>query len=139
MAANEKNRGGSMSRRTGGLLIVAGMAVAGFFGGLLAEKKMRVEAQGKPNFTSAAISGEKNTQDVWGPYEVVTDWPKPLTSLPGHDKWTFGAVESVFAESANRVFIWDRAEFPAMKRPEEVAYPKIGPSISFPVSQLPFR
>jgi DNA-binding beta-propeller fold protein YncE len=26
-----------------------------------------------------------------------------------------------------------------MKRPEEVAYPKAGPGISFPVSQLPFR
>ncbi len=129
-----------MNRRRGGLLIAIAMTVAGFFAGLLAQKKMHgVEAQGKPNFTAAAISGEKNTQDVWGPYEVVPDWPKPLTSLPGHDKWTFGAVESVFAESANRVFILERGEIPAVKRPEEVPYPKVGPSISFPVSQLPFR
>ena len=116
------------------------MTVAGFFAGMLLEKKIRsVEAQGKPNFSAAAITGEKNTQDVWGPYEVVPDWPKPITSLPGHEKWTWGAVESVFAESANRVFILERGEIPAMKRPEEVPYPKVGPSISFPVSQLPFR
>jgi hypothetical protein len=129
-----------MTRRVGGLLLAIAMAVAGFFAGMLLEKKIRgVEAQGKPNFSSAAVTGEKNTQDVWGPYEVVPDWPKPITSLPGHEKWTWGAVESVFAESANRVFILERGEIPAMKRPEEVPYPKVGPSISFPVSQLPFR
>jgi DNA-binding beta-propeller fold protein YncE len=129
-----------MTRRVGGLLLAMTMTVAGFFAGILLERKIRrVEAQGKPNFSSAAVTGEKNTQDVWGPYEVVPDWPKPITSLPGHEKWTWGAVESVFAESANRVFILERGEIPAMKRPEEVRYPKVGPSISFPVSQLPFR
>jgi len=129
-----------MTRRTGGLLLAITMAVAGFFAGILLERRIRsVEAQGKPNFSAAAIAGEKNTQDVWGPYEVVPDWPKPITSLPGHEKWTWGAVESVFAESASRVFILERGEIPAMKRPEEVPYPKIGPSLSFPVSQVPFR
>jgi peptidylamidoglycolate lyase len=129
-----------MNRRAGGLLLAIAMTVAGFFAGMFLEKKIRgVEAQGKPNFSSAAITGEKSTQDIWGPYEVVPDWPKPITSLPGHEKWTWGAVESVFAESANRVFILERGEIPAMKRPEEVPYPKVGPSISFPVSQLPFR
>jgi DNA-binding beta-propeller fold protein YncE len=129
-----------MNKRAGGLLLAITMAVAGVFTGILLEKKIRsVEAQGKLNFTAAAIAGEKNTQDIWGPYEVVPDWPKPITSLPGHEKWTWGAVESVFAESANRVFILERGEIPAMKRPEEVPYPKVGPSISFPVAQLPFR
>ncbi len=129
-----------MNKRAAGILIAVAMAVAGFFAGIVLEKRVRgVEAQGKPTFSAAAIAGEKNTQDPWGPYEVVPDWPKPLTSLPGHEKWTWGAVESVFAESPNRVFILERGELPAMKRPEEVAYPKIGPSISFPVSQLPFR
>src|SRR5487761_379160 len=129
-----------MIRRAGRVLMALAMIAAGFAGGLLLEKRMqKVEAQGKSEFSAAAIAGEKNTQDVWGPYEVVPDWPKPLTSLPGHEKWTYGAVESVFAESPNRVFILERGEEPAMKRPEEVAYPKVGPSISFPVSQLPFR
>jgi DNA-binding beta-propeller fold protein YncE len=129
-----------MSRRATGLLLATTMTVAGFVAGILLEKEIRsVEAQGKSTFTAAAVAGEKNTQDIWGPYEVVPDWPKPITSLPGHEKWTWGAVESVFAESANRVFILERGEIPAMKRPEEVPYPKVGPSISFPVSQLPFR
>jgi hypothetical protein len=84
-----------MNRRASGLLIALAIIVSGFFAGLLLEKKMRgVEAQGKTNFSAAAIAGEKNTQDVWGPYEVVTDWPKPLTSLPRHAKWTWGAVET---------------------------------------------
>jgi DNA-binding beta-propeller fold protein YncE len=129
-----------MNKRAAGILIAVAMVVAGFFAGFVLEKRVRgVEAQGKSTFSAAAIAGEKNTQDPWGPYEVVPDWPKPLTSLPEHEKWTWGAVESVFAESPNRVFILERGELPAMKRPEEVAYPKIGPSISFPVSQLPFR
>jgi DNA-binding beta-propeller fold protein YncE len=141
-----------MNRRAGGLLLVITMTVAGFFAGTVLEKRIgTVEAQGQggtggsqfSNITRhdsiAAVFDEKNTQDVWGPYEVVPDWPKPITSLPGHEKWTWGAVESVFAESANRVFILERGEIPAMKRPEEVPYPKVGPSISFPVSQLPFR
>jgi DNA-binding beta-propeller fold protein YncE len=141
-----------MTRRVGGLLLVITMTVAGFFAGTVLEKRIgTVDAQGQggtggsqfSNITRhdsiAAVFDEKNTQDVWGPYEVVPDWPKPITSLPGHEKWTWGAVESVFAESANRVFILERGEIPAMKRPEEVPYPKVGPSISFPVSQLPFR
>lgn len=129
-----------MSRRATGLLLATTMTIAGFFTGILLEKKIRsVQAQGKSTFTAAAIAGEKNTQDIWGPYEVVPDWPKPITSLPGHEKWTWGAVESVFAENANRVFILERGEIPAMKRPEEVPYRNVGPSISFPVAQLPFR
>jgi DNA-binding beta-propeller fold protein YncE len=141
-----------MTRRVGGLLLVITMTVAGFFAGTVLEKRIgTVDAQGQggtggsqfSNITRhdsiAAVFDEKNTQDVWGPYEVVPDWPKPITSLPGHEKWTWGAVESVFAESANRVFILERGEIPAMKRPEEGPYPKVGPSISFPVSQLPFR
>ena len=66
----------------------------GIFAGLLLEKTMAsVQAQNKSNFSAAAIAGEKNTQDLWGPYEVAPDWPKPITTLPGHEKWTWGAVE----------------------------------------------
>ena len=74
-----------------------------------------------------------------GPYQVDPNWPKPITALPGHEKWTYGAVESVFAENPNRVFILERGEIPAMKRPEEIPYPSVGPSISFPVAQVPWR
>ena len=87
----------------------------------------------------AAVANLKGGQDHFGPYEIVPNWPKPLSQLPGHEKWTWGAVQSVFAESPNRVWILMRGELPELKRPEEVPYPSVGPSISFPVSQTPWR
>src|SRR5580704_17241836 len=65
----------------------------------------------------AAIPGEKGGQDLDGPYEVVPDWPKPLSQWPGHENWTWGTVDGVFAESPNRVFIFQRGELPVVKRP----------------------
>ena len=87
----------------------------------------------------AAVAGERGGQDPTGPYEVVADWPKPMSQLPGHEKWTWGAMQGVFAESPDRVFILQRGELPQLERPQEVPYPSIGPSISFPVGQAPFR
>ena len=98
-----------------------------------------VQAQSQGTTSFAAIADEKDSQDVTGPYEVVPDWPKPLSKLPGHEKWTWGAVESVFAESPNRVFILQRGEIPNLTRPKEIAYPEVGPGLSFPVAQVPFR
>jgi len=87
----------------------------------------------------AAVAGERGGQDQTGPYEVVPDWPKPLSQLPGHEKWTWGATQGIFAETPNRVFILQRGELPNLERPVEVPYPNVGPSISFPVTQTPFR
>ena len=87
----------------------------------------------------AAVAGEKGGQDQTGPYEVVADWPKPLSQLPGHEKWTFGAAQGIFAETSNRVFLLERGELPSLDRPAEVPYPNVGPSISFPVTQTPWR
>ena len=87
----------------------------------------------------AAVAGQKGGQDQTGPYEIVADWPKPLSQLAGHEKWTWGAVQGIFAESANRVYVLQRGELPKLERPAEVPYPNVGPSLSFPVSQAPFR
>ena len=87
----------------------------------------------------AAVAGERGGQDQTGPYEVVRGWPKPLSQLPGHEKWTFGAAQGIFAETPNRVFLLQRGELPNLDRPEEVPYPTVGPSISFPVTQTPWR
>ena len=87
----------------------------------------------------AAVAGQKGGQDHSGPYDVVPDWPKPLSQLAGHEKWTWGAVQGIFAESPNRVIVLMRGELPKLERPEEVPYPNIGPSISFPVSATPWR
>ena len=87
----------------------------------------------------AAVANLKGGQDETGPYEVVPDWPKPLSQLPGHEKWTWGAMQGIFAESPNRVFILQRGELPLLERPEAVVYPTVGPSLSFPVAAVPFR
>jgi len=87
----------------------------------------------------AAVPGERGGQDQTGPYEVVPDWPKPLSQLPGHEKWTFGAAQGIFAETPDRVFLLQRGELPNLERPEEKPYPAVGPSISFPVTQTPWR
>src|ERR1700693_3623896 len=97
------------------------------------------EARESGTIGFAAVPGEKDSQDVTGPYEVVPDWPKPLSSLPGHEKWTWGAVEGIFAQNPNRVFIIQRGELPAMTRPKNTPIPNFGPSLSFPVNEAPFR
>ncbi|HXH24887.1 MAG TPA: 6-bladed beta-propeller [Vicinamibacterales bacterium] len=96
-----------------------------------------VLGQGRPEpFSIAAVAGEKGGQDIFGAYEVVPNWPKPLSQLPGHEKWTWGAGQYVFAESPNRVFILQRGELPVVERPKTI---KIAPSIEFPVFRLPIR
>ena len=39
----------------------------------------------------AAVASEKGGQDVFGAYEVDASWPKDLSTIPGHEGWTFGA------------------------------------------------
>jgi len=95
------------------------------------------DAAQTPSF--AAVSGLTGGQDQTGPYEAVPDWPHSLSQLPGHADWTWGAVQGIFAESPDRVFLLMRGELPALERPQEVPYPDIGPSLSFPVSATPFR
>ena len=71
----------------------------------------------------AAVPGEKGGQDIFGAYEVVADWPKDLSTHPGHEGWTFGAGQSVFAESPNRVFVLQRGELPNVPRPKTMQPP----------------
>ena len=93
------------------------------------------EEQAEP-FSVAAVPGDKGGQDIFGAYTPAA-WPKPLTGLPGHGDWTWGAGQYVFPESPNRVFVLQRGELPQMhKRPAPV---KIAPSIEFPIGRLPVR
>ena len=69
----------------------------------------------------AAVPGAIGSQDLTGPYEVVRGWPKDISTLPGNEKWTYGAGQSVFAESPNRVFMLFRGELPKMDPPRAQA------------------
>ena len=123
-------------RRAGlALLAIAFGVLVGFF----LANRWSVRGQGRPGSGFAAVPGETGGWDLTGPYDVVKDWPKPLSQLPGHEKWTWGSVEGVFAESPNRVFIFQRGELPLLTRPQGKPVPEFGPSLSFPVGQVPFR
>jgi hypothetical protein len=91
------------------------------------------------DFSAAAVPDQKGGQDIFGAYDVVANWPKPLSDLPDHQKWTYSAVESIYAESPNRVFILQLGELPNMPRPQTTLLPDLGPNILFPTGRLPWR
>jgi DNA-binding beta-propeller fold protein YncE len=125
-----------MRRYFVGLLLIAfGVAI-----GLVANRNTRaVQAKDLPGTGFAAIPGQKGGQDVFGPYEVVKDWPKDISTLPGNDKWTWGAGQGIYAENPNRIFLVFRGELPNIKRPQTKLLPEFGPSIQFPIGRLPWR
>jgi len=119
-----------------GLLLVG----AGVVIGLLADKTARsVQAKEAPGTGFAAIPGQKGGQDIFGPYEIVKDWPKDISTLPGNEKWTWGAGQGIYAENPNRIFLVFRGELPNIKRPQTKLLPEFGPSIQFPIGRLPWR
>src|SRR6266849_4984631 len=98
-----------------------------------------LRAQDKKVAGFAAVPGAPGGQDMFGAYDIVPNWPKPLSALPGNEKWTWGAGQSVFAESPNRVFILQRGELPNIPRPMTIKLPQLGPNIEFPNFRLPWR
>ena len=102
--------------------------------------QQRIPRRGRRDSTAfAAVPGEIGAQDMSGPYSAA-DWPKDLSTLPGHEKWTWGAAQGIFAESPNRVFLLARGELPNIPRPADTrAARSIGPSVQFPVGGLPWR
>ena len=85
-----------------------------------------------------AVSSEIGGVDETGPYDIA-NWPKPLSQLPGHDKWTTGSTEAVYAESPDRVFAVQLGELPALEQPATRPLPDIGPSLSWPLNGIPWR
>src|SRR5712691_8898664 len=98
------------------------------------------QAQAQKAAASFAVTpGTKGGQDMFGPYEVVKGWPKDISTISGNEKWTYGAGQSVYAESPNRVFMLSRGELPNIRRPQSKLLPDFGPSIQFPIGRLPWR
>src|SRR6202521_5164636 len=92
--------------------------------------------QAQPQAAKAAVKGG---QDMFGAYEIVKGWPKDISTVPGNEKWTYGAGQSVYAENPNRVFMLYRGELPNIKRPSSKLVAEFGPSITFPIGRLPWR
>ncbi len=122
-------------------LVVAAGCVLLLMGFVLGMQSERVEAQQVPGAGFAAIPGLKGGQDIFGPYEAVPNWPKPMSdSLPNHENWTYGQAMDVFAENPNRVFFVNKGELVRIdKRPQTQKIPQFGPGLEFPVFRLPLR
>ena len=66
-----------------GLLVVA----------VLGSRLSSAQKQQLPGTGFAAVPGLKGGQDVFGPYDPVQGWPKPLAeSLPDHEGWTWSLL-----------------------------------------------
>src|SRR6266702_2222552 len=129
--------GGDFMRRRLAVLLAIAVVTVVFV--VLGQRPRSVEAQDKKLTGFAAVPGVAGGQDMFGAYDFVPNWPKPLTGLPGHEKWTWGAGQSVFAESPNRVFVLQRGELPNIERPKQIKLPQLGPNIEFPIGRLPWR
>jgi sugar lactone lactonase YvrE len=120
------------------IALVAGLAAGIPVGGRL--MPAGADDEGAPVATTAAvIPDEVGTQDLFGAYDVVPNWPKNISSLPGHEAWTFGAGQGIFAENPNRVYLVSRGELPNIKRPQARLFPDVGPNVQFPIGGLPWR
>ena len=112
------------------LMLVVGVTIGVRISGRLAP----VEGQAKPGTGFAAVPGALGAEDLTGPYDVVKNWPQDVSTLPGNEKWTYGAGESVFAESPNRIYMLSAASCRRWRRRRRRCCRKLGPSISFPVA-----
>jgi len=76
----------------------------------------RVEAQQRP---AGQWVDPANPSDelVDGPYQVDANWPKPLATLfPEEKGWTWGAVQGIFAQNPDRIFVAMRGELPDLAK-----------------------
>ena len=120
-----------------GLAVIAALIVGFMIGSPRQPAGAAEDTPATPAF--AAVPGDIGEQDVSGPYAVQQGWPKDLSTLPGHEAWTWGAGQGIFAENPNRVYVLFRGELPNLKEPPVTRLPQIGPSLQFPVGGLPWR
>jgi peptidylamidoglycolate lyase len=94
-------------------VVISAVALAFLVGYLVANRQPATEAQATP-LSGAAVPSAVGNMELYGPYDIVEDWPKDLSTLPGNEKWTWGSGEGIFAESPDRVYILQRGELPVL-------------------------
>ena len=118
------------------MALVAAVAV----GYSAADRLFPVQAQQARGPSFAAIANDLGSLEATGPYEVVPNWPKDLSTTPGNEKWTFGAGQGVFAESPDRVYYIQRGSLPVIppqgRGGKPIGAPQVAPNLSFPVAGL---
>src|SRR5262245_58908729 len=122
------------------LALVVGLAAGLHLGGrLMPASAPANDGEAPATVSAAAVSEAIGAEDISGPYDVQMGWPKDLSTLPGHEQWTYGGARGIFAESPNRVYLLGGGELPNLKRPQVTKYSGVGLSIQFPVGGLPWR
>jgi hypothetical protein len=61
-----------------------------------------------------STAADRSDQQITGPYNVDPNWPKPMSTWPGHEGWTWGSTQGIFVESPNRIFVAMRGELPEL-------------------------
>src|SRR5579864_1215494 len=95
-----------------------------------------------PGAGFAAVPGQKGGQDVFGPYDPVQNWPKPLAeSLPELKGWTYSQATYVFPETPDRVFVAQKGLLPELPKNLKTTWlPQIGAGLKFPIGMnIPLR
>jgi hypothetical protein len=85
--------------------------------GMMASKNFwtagKVSAAQQPVAGQSVDPANPSDELVDGPYRVDPNWPKPLATLYPEEKgWTWGAVQGVFAQNPDRIFVVMRGELP---------------------------
>ncbi len=66
--------------------------------------------------------------------------PRICSTIPGKEKWTFGAGQGVFAESPDRVYYIQRGSLPVIppqgRGGKPIEAPHVAPNLTFPVANL---
>ena len=106
------------------IAVLIPLAVASIL--VLTNRHETVQAKGQAGAGFASIPGTVGGQDMFGPYDIVKGWPKDISTIPGNEKWTWGAGQSVYAENPNRVFMLFRGELPNIPRPRAKLLPEFG-------------
>jgi len=121
------------------LAVAVGLLVGIPLGGRVMSGRQASEDASPVVAAFAAVPGGVGEEDVAGPYTPVEGWPQDISTLPGNEKWTYGAAQGIFAESPDRVYLLARGELPNLKEPETTKLTQLGPSLQFPVGGLPWR
>ena len=75
-------------------------------------RKWIVGAAVGASVVTTAGAQEKGGNFETGAYEVVLDWPRPL-----HEDYGWGRTSAIFAESPDRVFVFQSGELPRLSNP----------------------
>src|SRR5262245_61483599 len=123
-------------------LIVVLTLLIGLVLGFAVGSRMTSGVHGQTVSTGTAVRpvpGAMGAGGVPGPYEVAEGWPQDLSTLPGHEKWTYGGARGIFAESPDRVYLLGGGELPNIPRPQTTQLRDIGANVLFPLAGLPWR